>query len=81
MVSEWGNTYGDLFAKLYGSDMGKHNQSHIGCLHWPKVVPTKANSIWVLNGETHMGPSLPNYMGKTWANTISPIKAAYMGPR
>ncbi len=44
---------GAYFDKQYGSDMSKHNLSHKGCLHGPKVVPTYVISIWVMNWEIH----------------------------
>jgi len=68
-----GKIYGVHFHNPYGSDMGKHNQSYIGCLHEPNVAPTLVISIWVLNGAIHMGPTWPNYIGQTCANTINPI--------
>jgi len=38
MGFEWGNTYGAHMAKLYGTDMYKHNESYIVYLDRPKVV-------------------------------------------
>ncbi len=44
---------GSHFDKPYGSDMGKHNKSHIGCLHGPNAVPAKVICKWVTNGKTY----------------------------
>jgi len=38
-----GKTYGAHFDKAYGSDMGKHYQSHIG--HLPMVVRYRPTHI------------------------------------
>ncbi len=47
------NTNGAHIGLTNGLDMGKYNQSHIGCLHWPKVVPTKAHSMGSERGNTY----------------------------